>query len=487
MAEMDALPVATLVGTMIVDGDDPWWAVAATHSQPRTAAARRDVPRTAAAPPAAPAQQPTVATYQRPPSTGDDFTPLVPKSLAATGIGESQVEALVLKFLLNFGSATGREIADQVRLPFPLITELLQRMKSEQLLVYKSSTALHDYAHELTPLGCERGRRYSEVCTYFGSAPVSLADYTASIMPQSLRRQHPTANQLRRALSDLVVSRELFCQLGQALWAGTAMFLYGDSGNGKTSIAERVTQAFGPYIWIPRCISIWGEIVRLYDASVHEAAPLDTPPGVQSGIDERWIRIRRPTIVAGGELTLSHLEMTPSGTTGIIEAPLHMKSNGGTLVIDDFGRQRLRTEELLNRWIVPLEKRYDYLTLPSGRKIEVPFEQLVVFATNLEPRDLVDEAFLRRIPYKIEVRDPSEEEFRELMRMMAPKLGVEYREAPVDYLLVKHYHEAERRMRYCHPRDLLLQVRNFCLFHEMQPAMSNEALDAAATNYFAIM
>jgi len=479
MLEVGAIPTAALTDT-VADGDDPWWAVAATQIQAHTSAPRDVTQRKTAAR----AKQETVP--QRGVMVGGEFAPLAPATLADSGISESQIEGLILKFLLNVGTASGRDISDQLKLPFPLISELLRRMKAEQLVGYKSSDAINDYVHQLTPLGVERTRRYSEVCTYFGAAPVSLADYIAAVPQQSLRRQQPTSDNLRRALADLVISRELFSQLGQALWAGTAMFLYGDPGNGKTTIAERVTAAFGPYIWIPRCLSIWGEIVRLYDPSVHEAAPISEPEN-EVKIDQRWIRIKRPTIVAGGELTADHLEMTVSDATGIIEAPLHMKSNGGTLVIDDFGRQRVGTRELLNRWIVPLEKGHDYLSMPSGRKIQIPFDQLVIFATNLEPRDLVDEAFLRRIPYKIEVRDPSEEEFRELMRMMSPKLGVEYREGPVDYLIVKHYQERSRRFRYCHPRDLLLQVRNFCLFHEQRPTLTNEAVDAAAHNYFSIM
>jgi len=479
MLEVGAIPTAALTDTM-ADGDDPWWAVAATQIQAHTPSPREGKERKTAAR----SKQETIP--QRGSMVGGEFVPLAPARLADSGISDSQIEGLILKYLLNVGTASGRDISDQLKLPFPLISELLRGMKADQLVGYKSSDAINDYMHQLTPLGVERTRRYSEVCTYFGAAPVALSDYVAAVPQQSLRRQQPTSEHLRRALADLVISRDLFSQLGQALWAGTAMFLYGDPGNGKTTIAERVTAAFGPYIWIPRCLSIWGEIVRLYDPSVHEAAPCPDPEG-EIKIDHRWIRIKRPTIVAGGELSIEHLEMTVSDATGIIEAPLHLKSNGGTLVIDDFGRQRVGTRELLNRWIVPLEKGYDYLSLPSGRKIQVPFDQLVIFATNLEPRELVDEAFLRRIPYKIEVRDPSEEEFRELMRMMAPKLGVDYREGPVDYLIVKHYQERSRRFRYCHPRDLLLQVRNFCLFHEQRPTLTNEAVDAAAHNYFSIM
>jgi len=204
-------------------------------------------------------------------------------------------------------------------------------------------------------------------------------------------------------------------------------------------------------------------------------------------IDQRWVRIRRPTIVVGGELTMSHLEVTINTSTGISEAPLQLKSNCGTLVIDDFGRQRMSTDELLNRWIVPLEKRHDYLNLANGKKIEVPFDQLVIFSTNLEPKDLVDEAFLRRIPYKIEVIDPSEAEFRDLFRMMCPKMGFEYDEQAISYLIEKHYHAVDRRMRCCQPRDLLMQVRNLCLFEGRGMEMSEEMLDFAVENYFSVM
>ncbi|MCI0738179.1 MAG: ATP-binding protein, partial [Gemmataceae bacterium] len=251
----------------------------------------------------------------------------------------------------------------------------------------------------------------------------------------------------------------------------------------------RITKSFGEYIWIPRAIGVDGEILRLFDPSNHEAAPELPSTGLldQRHIDKRWIRVRRPTIVVGGELTMNSLEVAFNRVTGISESPLQLKSNCGTLVIDDFGRQRMSTDELLNRWIVPLEKRYDYLNLSNGKKIQVPFDQLIVFSTNLEPKDLVDEAFLRRIPYKIEVIDPTEEEFRELFRLMASKLNVAFDEDALDYLLDTHYRKAERHLRYCHPRDLLLQVRNYCRYQNVQPEMTNELLDFAVENYFAVV
>ncbi len=229
--------------------------------------------------------------------------------------------------------------------------------------------------------------------------------------------------------------------------------------------------------------------MRLFDPVNHEEAPLEQGAGLLDcrKCDKRWIRIRRPTIVAGGELTMSQLDVSMNLSTGISEAPLQLKSNCGTLVIDDFGRQRMRIDELLNRWIVPLEKRCDFLNLPNGKKIRVPFDQLVVFSTNLEPRELVDEAFLRRIPYKIEVIDPSEDEFRRLFELMGEKLGVAYSPEAIDYLMEKHFKAAGRPLRFCHPRDLLLQVVNYCKYHNRRAEMTNEYFDHAVENYFAVM
>src|SRR3954464_1361468 len=229
--------------------------------------------------------------------------------------------------------------------------------------------------------------------------------------------------------------------------------------------------------------------MRLLFSGMHEEMPLPANEGLIDNrkIDCRWIRIRRPTIVVGGELTMDHLEITLNTATNVSEAPIQMKSNCGTLVIDDFGRQRMTTDQLLNRWIVPLEKRYDYLNMASGKKIQVPFDQLIIFSTNLEPKDLVDDAFLRRIPYKIEVTDPNEEEFRNLFKLMCPKLGFPYADEPVEYVVQKHYKANNRPFRCCQPRDLLLQVRNFCLFHKLPLELTNEYFDAAVENYFAVM
>jgi hypothetical protein len=441
--------------------------------------------RTAAAE-TAPTQKPTAEIPERERSA---FVPIEPASFAAAGLTDSQVEALIVKFLLARGDAAGRDVADQVKLPFVLVDELLRTMKNDRLVVHRGSAAMNDYQYQLTDLGRERARHYSDHCTYFGAAPVTLKDYIASVAAQSLTGYHPTADDLQRAFEGLLVSPRMLDRLGPAMNSGRGMFLFGAPGNGKTSIAERMTQAFGTTIWVPRAIGVDGEILRLFDPVNHVEMPLEPGKGLwdQRRIDRRWVRIRRPSIVAGGELTMDSLEVAVSRTTGIGESPLQLKSNCGTLVIDDFGRQRMSIADLLNRWIVPLETRCDFLNLPNGKKIKVPFDQLIIFSTNLEPRALVDEAFLRRIPYKIEVIDPTEEEFYNLFAMMAPQLGVEYHREPIDYLVQTHYKKAGRPFRFCQPRDLLLQVRNYCVYHKRPPELTCEYLDLAVENYFAVM
>jgi hypothetical protein len=250
-----------------------------------------------------------------------------------------------------------------------------------------------------------------------------------------------------------------------------------------------VTKAFGDTIWLPRALGVDGEIIRVFDPNHHVEVPFESTEGLLNAAkyDSRWIRIKRPTIIVGGELTMEHLELRLNTATNINEGPVQLKSNCGTLVIDDFGRQKMRTDELLNRWIVPLEKRYDFLSLPSGKSIQVPFDQLVIFSTNLEPKDLVDDAFLRRIPYKIEVENPSEEEFIELFKIMSPIMGFEYHDEVIRYLIETHYKPIERPFRCCQPRDLLLQIKNLCLYKGTEQKLTNEGIDFAVDNYFAVM
>lgn len=414
------------------------------------------------------------------PDNDTSFFPTAPETFAEASISEHLVESLVLKFLQNRGTASGRDIAAQICLPFRLLDDYLRGLKKEQLVSHKTSAPMQDYIYELTTTGWDRAKRYREQSTYFGATPVTHKEWIESVEKQSLRAKAPSQEDLKQAVSDLVLPDHFFSQVGQAVASGKAMFLYGLPGNGKTSIAQRICSAFGKYIWIPRSLVYDGEIVRLYDPIVHEAAPLSDDPK----IDNRWIKIVRPTVIAGGELTLEQLEMAVVGNSGVVEAPLQMKSNCGLLVIDDFGRQRCSPTDLLNRWIVPLETAVDFLNLPSGKKICVPFEQMIVFSTNLAPKDLVDEAFLRRIPYKVEAPNPTDEQFLNVFKIMADKLGVPFNQSAYDYMVQKHFVEKERGFRYCHPRDLLTQIKTFCEFDGRPCEMTEETIDTAAGNYF---
>ena len=357
------------------------------------------------------------------------------------------------------------------------------------MITFKSSAEMGDYIFGITESGRERARKYSIECSYYGAAPVGLPEYLRSMAAQTIAGMEATEDDLIRAFSDLLISTDMFERLGPAINSGRGMFLFGEPGNGKTSIAERITSCFGDTVWIPRTLGIDGDYIRLFDPGVHDEVHTDEDESLfdLSGVDPRWIRIKRPTIVAGGELTMQELEVTQNPATKICEAPLQLKSNCGTLVIDDFGRQSMPVDVLLNRWIVPLEKRFDYLNLPSGKKIQVPFDQLIIFSTNLEPNDLVDGAFLRRIPYKIQVPDPLPEHFVQLFDIMAPKVGLINDPEAIDYLIESHYIPKQRPFRNCQPRDLLLQVRNYCIYRKLPKKVTKEALDFAVDNYFSMM
>ena len=417
-----------------------------------------------------------------------EFFPGEPPTLEATGLLATDVEPLILKLLLNNGSTFGRKVAEQIRLPFGIVAEQLRILKAQYIIRLSNDGAVGDFEYELTEEGERKAHWHAERCTFCGAAPVPMDAYIASVERQSIRKLKPRLPDVCNAFADLMLAPTTLSQLGQAIHSGRALFLYGNPGNGKTSIAERLIHAVGQYLWIPRTIKVTGDIIRLFDPASHQEAPLTNPQGQLLDLiryDRRWVRIRRPVIMVGGELRLEQLEVTNNPTTGILESPVQLKSNGGMLVVDDFGRQRCSIEELLNRWIVPLEKRHDYLHLPSGRQLEVPFDQLLVFSTNLQPQKLVDEAFLRRIPYKIEVADPSPREFRELMQQWCEKLDLEYSAEAVEYLLVKHFGDGGRAPRFCHARDLVQQVVSFCEFHDLPPVLTNKALDVAVKNLFA--
>ncbi|MBS0201639.1 MAG: AAA family ATPase [Planctomycetes bacterium] len=406
------------------------------------------------------------------------------------GLSSEEIERLILKYLLARGSTEGRRVAQNLCLPFGLLAPIFNDLKTLQLVAYRNSTSIGDYEYILTDVGRERARRYSEECTYFGAAPVSLKDYVDSVKAQTITNFNATAADLRKAFGDLIINEGMLRRLGPAINSGRGMFLFGPPGNGKTSIAERITNCFGSTIYIPKAIGVDGEIIRVFDPAVHErVADKPNTGGFMNDfkVDSRWVKVRRPTVIAGGELTMAELEIRLNQATKICEAPIQLKSNCGTLVIDDFGRQRMPVVELLNRWIVPLEKRYDFLSVPCGKRIQVPFDQMIIFSTNLEPRELVDAAFLRRIPYKIAVPDPTLEEFHKLFALVGNQLGFTYDKRAVDYLIARHYAPTRRPLRACQPRDILLQVKYFCQYLGHPPQLTPDALDFACETYFSVM
>jgi len=416
----------------------------------------------------------------------ENFRPIAPASVEEAGLGEEYVEQLVCKHLAVFGVSKGRGVADGVCLPFRVIEPLLNTLRTNQIVAHAGPAPFNDYYYALTTSGRARAQAFLEACAYVGPAPVPLLDYVISVEAQSITAEAPGPERLAAAVRDISVDPILFDSLGPAINSGSGMFLFGAPGNGKSTLAKRITLCFGQEIWIPHAIYDGGQIVKFYDSAYHKQLLNDEQSIIKFGdYDRRWLKITRPTVVVGGELTMDNLELRHDPRTNINEAPLQMKSNCGCLLIDDFGRQRIEPAHLLNRWIVPLEMRHDFLTLPTGKKLQVPFDQLVIFSTNLEPRELVDEAFLRRIPFKIEIGDPSEDEFQRLFQLYCNSFGCDYRQEAVDDLLERHYRPVNRRLRRCQPRDLLLQIRSYCNYARQPLELKPEYFDRAVNAYFA--
>jgi predicted ATPase with chaperone activity len=418
----------------------------------------------------------------------DAFRPSEPKTIEETGLTAALVETLILKYLMLIGSAAGRQVADNICLPFVILEPIYTSLRQRQLIINSGSAQLNDFVYSLTDQGRQRAKSAMDQCSYIGAAPVPLDDYIVSVEAQTIRAEAPQRRHLQKAFSDISVEQDMFDILGPAVNSGAGMFLYGSPGNGKTTLAKRITMCYGNSVWIPRVITEDGQYIKLFDAACHE--PLENTSGtlLKTGEnDRRWIKIKRPTVVVGGELTMDALEIRHDPNSNVSEASLQLKSNCGSLLIDDFGRQRISPTDLLNRWIIPLENRFDFLMLATGKKIQVPFEQLIIFSTNLEPTDLADEAFLRRIPYKIEVGDPSAEEFKTLFKIIAKGLHCEYRPETVDYLINEHYEPVGRPLRRCQPRDLLNQVRNYCVYNGLPVEMRNEYFDRVVPSYFTVV
>jgi hypothetical protein len=416
------------------------------------------------------------------------YFPSTPTTLEDTGLTSSLIESLVLKHLSIVGSASGRSIAREICLPFALLEDMYRTMRNRQMIVHTGSAPLNDYRYALTDQGRQRADTYLAASAYVGPAPVPLFDYVMSVEAQTIRAESPRRAELEEAFADITVEPQLFEDLGPAVNSGAGLFLYGAPGNGKSTLAKRITRCFGQEIWVPYALIEDNQIIKIYDAAYHQTAEDELDGVVKSAEhDPRWVKIRRPTVIVGGELTLDALEIRYDPNSKTSEAPLQIKSNCGCLLIDDFGRQRIEPAELLNRWIVPLEAGVDFLTLSTGKKIQVPFEQLIIFSTNLEPSDLVDEAFLRRIPYKIEIGNASEQEFHQLFALYAEHFGCEYRGDVVDYVIETHYRPHGRPMRRCHPRDLLGQVRNLCAYNDVPMAMEADYFDRVIRSYFTVV
>lgn len=321
----------------------------------------------------------------------ETFRPAEPHSLQEAGIPASLVESLICKYLTVAGVSSGRQIANQLCLPFGILESVFHDLRTRQVIVHTGSAALGDYSYSLTEQGRVRAQTYLEACAYVGPAPVTLPDYVLSAQAQTIRAEAAKRPQLTKAFSDISIKPELFESLGPAVNSGAGLFLYGSPGNGKSTLARRITMCFGQHIWIPRTLIEDGQLIKFFDSAYHEPIESHEDSLLRvASYDRRWIKIRRPTVVVGGELTMDNLEIRHDPRCNVSEAPLQLKSNCGCLLIDDFGRQRIEPADLLNRWIVPLEARHDFLTLSTGKKFQVPFEQLIIFSTNLEPSDLVD-------------------------------------------------------------------------------------------------
>jgi len=409
-----------------------------------------------------------------------------PLSIDELGVSRGTLVDLALKILYSEGEVDGRQIAEKMRIPLPVAVDIVDILRKEKLCSVLGGDAgvLPVYRYGITEAGIDRAREALSRNEYIGAAPVSLEAYTDVVGRQSVATACSVIkpDDLREALKDLVVNASVIGQLGPAINSGQPILLYGAPGNGKTYIAQNIVTLVLGNIFIPYACELEGQIIKVLDPEYHYLVDREEQKG---GVDrdKRWALCSRPVVMVGGELTLSSLNLVFDPISKCHEAALQMKANGGIFFIDDFGRQLLLPEELLNRWIVPLESKLDYLALHTGKQVQMPFDSLIIFSTNLDPGTL-DEAFLRRIPHKIMIPNPTLYEYYLLFERVCERKGVPFDKEGFSYLVDKYYRKMNRGLRACHPRDVVEQIVTIARYNKQEPVLSKENIDQACANYF---
>ncbi|MDT8335851.1 MAG: hypothetical protein RQ753_09140 [Desulfurivibrionaceae bacterium] len=408
--------------------------------------------------------------------------PPVPGKLEDTGLDLEFLINLTLKHALFLSEFRLAEIADRLKLPNTIVEKGLDELRQKRLIDVSKADLLAKltYHYRITDDGKRRAGELLDVCRYTGPIPVLLDDYRQMVAAQTVKNILVNPESVDRAFAHLTVNQQLLGRLGPAVSSGKAIFLYGPAGNGKTTIAETIGEILPDNIFIPYALLVGGEIVTVFDPVNH--VPVPDGDG-ENSYDHRWVHVRRPVVMTGGELTLRMLDLEFNPVAKFYDAPLQMKANNGLFIVDDFGRQQMPPHNLLNRWIVPLERRTDFLNLHTGMKFDIPFDQLVLFSTNLEPRTLVDEAFLRRIRYKVKIDHPSEQEYEEIFRRVCAANEIEFEPAVFDFLLGL-YHRLGVKLNSCHPRDLIDQIVDSAHYHCIAPELTMENVKEAWENYF---
>lgn len=424
------------------------------------------------------------------------YAPPTPLSLKEVGLNRDMLIHLIVKTLYYAGEVTGGYLANRLKLPYTIVDELIEFIKTERLCEVKGMAGIGKtaYKYVITSLGRDRAREFLEINLYTGPAPVPLSQYTDMIKKHACSRSYITQETIAKEFSHLVLSKQMMDMLGPAINSGKSMFVYGAPGNGKSIVSESIGKMLGGEIFIPHSIDVDGVIITVFDPINHRPVDGEKIPdsgGYRSPIlndtedfDQRWVRCRRPFVFTGGELTLEMLDLSFNEISKFYEAPFQVKANGGVFLIDDFGRQLVRPKDLLNRWIVPLEKRVDYLTLHTGKKFEVPFDALIIFSTNLRPQELVDEAFFRRIRYKVHFENPTLEQYKEIFKNYCRSKNIVYNPIIVDYIQSEFHQKHNLELRCCHPRDIIEQVSDIARYLNMPPALTKELVDGACNSYF---